>query len=143
MKEILAYKKCFVCGVENEIGLKAKFFDDNGVAKTEFITPSQFEGYKGLFHGGILATLLDEVMIKAVLARGIFAVTAEMTVRYKLPVPTGALVRFEGKIVSSKGRVHVTEGLAIGDDGQVYAVSVGTYLEAKPELKEKLKGSVE
>ncbi len=142
MKEILAYKKCFVCGVENEIGLQAKFYDVDGIAQTEFITPSQFEGYKGLFHGGILATLLDEVMIKAVLARGIFAVTAEMTVRYKLPVPTGARVRFIGKIVAVKGRMYSTEGEALGDDGQVYAVASGVYLEAKPEMKEKLKGSV-
>jgi uncharacterized protein (TIGR00369 family) len=143
MKEIAAYKGCFVCGRENINGLQAKFVYDGEQAFTELIAGEQFEGYKGIYHGGILATLLDEVMIKAVLARGVFAVTAEMTVRYKRPVKTGEKIRFVGRVVSHKGRLYHTEGEAVGEDDQPYATSTGICLEAKPDLKTKLIESID
>jgi uncharacterized protein (TIGR00369 family) len=143
MKEIVAYRKCFVCGRENDGGLKAKFFYDGERAITEVIASAQFEGYKGLYHGGILAALLDEVMIKAVLARGIFAVTAEMTIRYKRPIKTGERVRLIGKITSHKGRLYLTDGEALGDDDLPFATATGSYIEAKPDLKDQLTDSLE
>lgn len=143
MKEVLSYPGCFVCGGKNLHGLKAKFYFDGEKAFTEFIAAESFEGYKGIFHGGIVASLLDEVMIKAILATEIFAVTAEMTVRYRLPVRTGEKIRFVGKVVSSKGRHFTTEGEAVSEDGTVYATATGIYLEARPNLKEQLLQSLE
>ena len=143
MEEIAAYKGCFVCGQENVDGLKAKFVYDGERALTEIVANQKFEGYKGIYHGGILATLLDEVMIKAVLAHGVFAVTAEMTLRYKRPVNTGERIRFIGRVVSHKGRLYQTEGEALGDDGRPYAVATGICIEAKPELRGKLAESIE
>ena len=99
---------------------------------------TEFEGYKGIFHGGVIASLLDEVMIKAILARDLYTVTAEMTVRFQLPVHTGDRIRLLGRITSHKGRMYRTEGSAIGDDGQVFATATGVYLEAKKELKDEL-----
>jgi uncharacterized protein (TIGR00369 family) len=138
MKEIVRYRRCFVCGDENQHGLKAKFFEHEGGAITEVLAEPGFEGYHGLYHGGVLASLLDEVMIKAVLARGVFAVTAEMTIRYKKPVPIGARIRLTGKIVGRRGRVFDTEGEATGADGVVFATASGRYLEAGTELKSQL-----
>ncbi len=143
MKEIVSYKKCFVCGLQNAGGLKARFLFDGTQAFTEMTASEQFEGYQGIYHGGILATLLDEVMIKAILARGIFAVTAELTVRFKRPVTTGDRIRFSGKVTSVKGRLYATEGEAVGDDERPYATATGLYMEAKPELRDRLKTSVE
>lgn len=143
MKEILSYKKCFVCGQQNLHGLKARFHFDGERALTKIVASEEFEGYQGLYHGGILATLLDEVMIKAILARGIFAVTAEMTIRFKRPVTTGDRIRFVGRVVSVKGRLYSTEGEALGDDGVAYATASGLYLEAKPGLKDLLTRSLE
>lgn len=110
---------------------------------TELVATESFEGYKGIFHGGVVASLLDEVMIKAILARDIYAVTAEMTIRYRLPVRTGERIRFVGKVVNSKGRLYTTAGEAVGIDGTVYASATGTYLQAKPDLKEQLLQSLE
>ena len=143
MKEVLSYPGCFVCGGRNSHGLKARFFYDGEYAVTELTATEAFEGYKGIFHGGIVASLLDEVMIKAILARDVYAVTAEMTVRYRLPVRTGELVRFAGKVISTKGRLITTEGEAIGEGGKLYASATGTYLEAKPDLKTRLLQSLE
>jgi acyl-coenzyme A thioesterase PaaI-like protein len=143
MKEILRYSGCFVCGEKNERGLQAKFFFDGSKAYADIIADRAFEGYKSIFHGGITATLLDEVMIKALLAQEKFTVTAEITVRYHAPVQTGDSIRFSGWMTKQKGRIFYTEGEAIGKDGQKFASATGVYVEADPKLKEKLLTSIE
>ena len=76
-------------------------------------------------------------------SKGIYTVTAEMTVRYKKPVQTGDTVRFVGRIVESRGRLYSTEGEALDSNGEPYATATARYLEAKPELKSKLVRSIE
>ena len=142
MKEVLRYSNCFVCGDLNPGGLKAKFFFDGKKAYTEIATDSRFEGYKGIYHGGVLSSLLDEIMIKAILANETYAVTAEMTVRFLLPVKTGDKLSITGWVRSHKGRLYLTEGEAVNSEGQMVASASGKYVEAKPELKALLKRSV-
>lgn len=142
MKEIVRYSHCFVCGDKNEHGLQAKFYDVDGEAVTELVTDEIFAGYRGLYHGGITSTLLDEVMIKAILARGIMVVTAEMTVRFKQPIKTGEKLRLVGRVLNSRGRVYHTEGEAVGVGGTVYATATGTYIEAGDTLKATLAESI-
>ena len=122
---------------------KARFFYDGERAIAELTATEAFEGYKGIFHGGIVASMLDEVMIKAILARGVFAVTAEITVRFRNPVPIGGKLRLTGRVLQSRGRLYTTEGEAIGVDGTVFATASGTYLEARDELKSKLVQSLD
>lgn len=144
MKEVVKYHKCFVCGDQNVAGLKARFFFDGHAATTEIVADESFEGYRGIYHGGIIATLLDEVMIKALLARGIYAVTAELTVKFKRPVRTGDRVLFSGREVSStRDRIFVTEGQAVGNDGILYAQATGKYVAAGPELRKELEQSID
>jgi uncharacterized protein (TIGR00369 family) len=143
MKEILRYPKCFVCGEQNPSGLKAKFFEQDGAAVTEVVADSSFEGYKGIYHGGIISALLDEVMIKAILAQGIYAVTAEMTIRFRRPVAVGETLKFRGKIVSRRSRLFSTEGEVIGGDGTLCASATGKYVEAREDLRTRLVQSTE
>lgn len=139
MKEIVRYHKCFVCGENNHHGLKAKFYWDGEKAFTELSAEEVFEGYPGIYHGGIISTLLDEVMIKAILADEIYAVTAEMTVKYKRPVKVGDRLKFTGRVESSKGRIYYTVGEVTDETGNLFATATGKYLEAKSDLKESLK----
>ncbi len=143
MEEIVKYSRCFVCGDCNEHGLQARFFFDGEKAVSEIVARDTFEGYRGIYHGGVISAMLDEVMIKAILAKGIYAVTAEMTVRFHRPVPTGKHLRFVGRQTAARGRIYLTEGEATGPEGEVYATAKGKYIEARPELKAKLKESVE
>ena len=143
MKEVLKYSGCFVCGEKNDNGLKARFYYDGKQAVTEVHALEQFEGYRGIYHGGIVSTLLDEVMIKAILALDRYAVTAEITVRFLQPVRTGEKLRLVGRVTKSKGRVFLTEGTAMGEDGQVFATATGKYIEADDDLKATLMDSVE
>ncbi len=139
----MKYSGCFVCGDKNETGLKARFYFDGEQAVTEVVASERFEGYRGIYHGGIVSTLLDEVMIKAILARDRYAVTAEITVRFLQPIRTGDKITFTGKVTKSKGRVFLTEGKATGENGQILATATGRYVEPDATLKAALMNSVE
>lgn len=143
MDEIVRFSGCFVCGDKNPHGLNARFFWDGTNAITETLAIEQFEGYKGIYHGGIISTLLDEVMVKAILATGRYAVTAEITVRFLEPVRTGVRFRCIGRIVQQRGRLFHTTGEAVGEDGTVYARAEARFLEGNAELGQALRDSLE
>jgi len=143
MKEIAKYSGCFVCGQQNEIGLKARFYWDGEKAVCDITAAELYEGYKDIFHGGIISTLLDEIMIKALLAEDLFVVTAEMTVRFRLPVFSGDKIHFEGRKIDRKGIVYLTEGRAVNQNGDVVAEANGKYVKPKSDLAEKLKTSLD
>ncbi len=143
MDEIVRFSGCFVCGDKNPHGLNARFFWDGTNATTETLAIEQFEGYKGIYHGGIIATLLDEVMVKSILATGHYAVTAEITVRFIKPLRTGTRFRCVGRIVDHKGRLYHTTAEAIGEDGTVYARAEARFLDGKADLVDELKSSLE
>ncbi len=143
MKEIVKYGGCFVCGDKNPIGLGVKFYERDGGATAEFVPKEVLEGYKGLLHGGILSSLLDEVMIKAVLVKNIYCVTAELAVRYKKPIEISDKLMLFGYIEKKNGRVFTTRGWAKNRNGEVAAEAQGKYFIPKPSEVEKLKESLE
>lgn len=142
MKEILKYDGCFVCGDHNAIGLKARFHYENNQAITEIVADQRFEGYKGIYHGGIISTVLDEIMIKAILAENKFAVTAEITIRFHLPINTGDKLRITGRVKETKGRIFYTEAKAVRNETELVASASGKCIEAKPELRDRLVQSI-
>ena len=141
MKEIARYHNCFVCGDRNPTGIQARFFFDGATAHSDVTAKPAFEGYRGIYHGGVVSTLLDEIMVKSILALGVQAVTAEMTVRYIHPVRTGDKLHLSGAVTSHKGRLYVTEGQAVNGEGVVVATATGKYLEARKDLKAVLEQS--
>ncbi|MEP0828244.1 MAG: PaaI family thioesterase [bacterium] len=143
MIEIARYSGCFICGDQNQYGLKVKFFYKEGKAVAECTAQQHFEGYKDIYHGGITASLLDEVMIKALLARHIFAMTVELTVKFHKAVQIGQHLNLEGVVESQKGRLYITRGEMRLDSGEVAASASGKYLEVREDMKGKLLTSLE
>ncbi len=92
---------CFVCGRENPAGLNLDFSFVDGRASAEFILRKSFQGYKDIVHGGVIAAILDEAMIKAALAQGIHAVTAAIAVRFTNPLLAGEKGTVEAEITKS------------------------------------------
>ncbi len=126
------YDNCFVCGAANPIGLKLQFTSDaDGTARAELNLRDHFEGYPGVIHGGIVSTLLDEVMAKAVLHSGKIAFTARLQVSFRHPVPANAKLHLEGWIVSSKTRTIVTAARLYDASGD-YAEAEGVFIVPKP-----------
>jgi uncharacterized protein (TIGR00369 family) len=142
MKEIAAIPKCFVCGQKNQVGLKARFFWDGEKALCDITADETYAGYKKILHGGIVATLLDEVMIKSLLAKGIFAVTAEINVRFMKPVYAGDRLHFEGWKTDQERTVHFTRGQVTNQDGETVAEATARYVKPGRELGEKLRQSL-
>ncbi|MEW5994598.1 MAG: hotdog fold domain-containing protein [Candidatus Zixiibacteriota bacterium] len=142
MKEIVAYPGCFVCGLKSQIGLKARFFWDGKKAFCDITADEEYAGYKGILHGGIVATLLDEVMIKALLAEELLVVTAEITVRFKKPVYSGDRLHLEGWKIGEKEAVYFTKGQAINHNGITVAKATGRYVKSTNGLSDKLRESL-
>lgn len=143
-ERIINYRGCFVCGEDNPAGLKLDFFFDreNRKAWAEFIPAREHEGYPDLLHGGIISSLLDEVMAKAILTEEIPVVTSRLNVEFKKPAPIGEKLRAEGWITGHKTRAYFAAGRLLGSDGRVIAVASGVYIRAEGELIKKLSKSL-
>ena len=104
---------CFCCGPKNPIGLKLEFETTaDGRMRTIWTPRKEHQGFKDIVHGGLVATVLDEVMVRLLYLRGISAVTAGMETKWIEPVRWGAPYRFEGWIVQDRGRAVITEAEA-------------------------------
>ncbi len=124
-------KLCFCCGADNERGLHlAIAYPDKGVAETSLEVPRWFSGWKHVTHGGLLATLLDEIMAHACVSMDQRAVTAEITVRFQKVVETGSTIRAVGKVEEARGRVLLTRGWIYDADGAVAAEATARFLAA-------------
>lgn len=143
MELIRRYSKCFVCGDKNESGLKVDFFYDGGMAKAEFIPDGRFQGYKKILHGGIISSLLDEVMIKAVIAKKLLVVTAEIEVKFLKPVRIGERLVLEGKVIEEKGKIFEAEGKVWNSKEEVVATGKGKFFKVTEEMKRVLEESLE
>jgi uncharacterized protein (TIGR00369 family) len=128
-----AQNRCFGCGSANPIGLHLEFFldrDHRVVCLTSLA--DTFEGPRGYAHGGIIATILDETMSKAVRARGFTAMTRHMEVDYQRPVPIGAPLRLEGRVTHNEGRKHWSEASILDEKGSLLAHSKALFIEINP-----------
>lgn len=125
-----AQNRCFGCGEANDGGLHLKFLlaEDGTVVSLPTIS-DWFEGPVGYLHGGIIATLLDEAMSKAVRASGRTAMTRHMEVEYLRPVPSGVAIRMESSVTRSEGRKHWTEARIQDQSGVTLAKSKGLFVE--------------
>jgi uncharacterized protein (TIGR00369 family) len=102
--------------------------------------PRRFEGWEGIVHGGILCTILDEVMAWALVAQDNWGVTARMSIEFRKPVTVGQAVRAEGWITEDRRRIHVTAGRILdAATGAELAVAQATYVAASDTRKRELK----
>jgi uncharacterized protein (TIGR00369 family) len=125
-----AQNRCFGCGQANPLGLRLQFLQapDGSVVCPATIGAS-FEGPPGYLHGGIIATLLDESMSKAVRSKGLTAMTRHMEIDYRRPIPSGAPIRLEARVVRNEGRKHWTEASVLNNEGTALAQAKGLFVE--------------
>jgi uncharacterized protein (TIGR00369 family) len=135
MKAIPNYPYCFVCGDKNKRGLNVRFYASDGKAKAEFTPTKELQGYKNILHGGIISTLLDEVMIQAIIAQGILTFTSQIEVKFKNPARIGEKLLLEGEVVEDRGKIIMTKGEAAKTDGTILAVSTGKFFRIRGEMK--------
>jgi acyl-coenzyme A thioesterase PaaI-like protein len=133
-------RMCFVCGLENKSGLRASFYETKpGMVELDWIASEEYQGYPGVLHGGVVATLLDEVAGRTTMSGDPprFMVTMKMEIRYRKPVPiqqplhiTGELVRDRGRFAESVARIFLPGG-SLGAEAIVWlAMPADSFLQA-------------
>lgn len=130
---------CFACGGSNPIGMRLKIEIGDGVARSSWVAGDDFVGWSDKVHGGIIATLLDEVMAWAPSSFDSWAVTAEMTIRYRSPASPGEELLATGRVVGRRRRIYEVRGEVATADGRLIAEGTGRYLGAAPSEKAELK----
>lgn len=112
---------CFVCGEDNPIGLHLSFKEENDTYITTFTPGPEHQSYNGVLHGGLISTLLDEIMARYLYARGQTAVTAKLEVRFRAPTPIGQPLTISGRIIGQKGKMYEMAGSVALPDGTITA----------------------
>jgi uncharacterized protein (TIGR00369 family) len=132
--------RCFACGELNEHGLQLELHADEHGCWTELSLDERFQGWETVAHGGIVATILDEVMAWSVIGRGTWGVTARLNLAFRRPILTGKPIRAEGWVVEDKRRTIRTEGRVLDAATlEVLASAEGTFMAAPPDQLEILK----
>jgi len=138
----LAPHACFACGELNVHGLRLDLHVADDTCWAELTLLPDFQGWEGIAHGGIVATILDEVMAWSLAASDSWGYTARMSIDFRRPIPVGARIRGEGRVTERRRRLFATEGRIVDPvGGMVYATATGTYVAApearRAELKER------
>jgi uncharacterized protein (TIGR00369 family) len=130
---------CFACGGTNPIGMHLAIELGEGTASTTWVARDDFVGWEEKVHGGILATLLDEVMAWAPSSYDSWAVTAEMTIRYRAPANPGEDLSARAWVTERRRRIYHVKGEVRGADNRLIAEAEGRFLGASPSEKAELK----
>jgi acyl-coenzyme A thioesterase PaaI-like protein len=131
---------CFACGTLNTGGLQLTLHLEERRSWTALELDRRFEGWEGMAHGGIVCTILDEVMAWALVAEDNWGVTARMQVEFHKPVPIARPLRAEGWITRVRRRIVDTEArLVDAETGVELATATGTYVAADEARKQELR----
>lgn len=125
-------RNCFCCGSYNEFGLHAEFFElEDGRLVARFTPGKNHQSYPGRTHGGISATLLDEVIGRSimVLEPDIWGVTVEFSLRYRKPVPLDIPLQAVARVTENNRRLFRGEGELLLPDGTVAVSASGRYMK--------------
>jgi acyl-coenzyme A thioesterase PaaI-like protein len=131
---------CFACGELNEHGLHLELHVDAEGCWTELTLEPRFQGWESVAHGGIVASILDEVMAWSVIGRDTWGVTARLAVAFRRPIPIGRPIRAEGWVTEDRRRTFRTAGRILDrETGEVLAKGEGAFVAAPPEQLAALK----
>src|SRR5271154_4105824 len=122
---------CFGCGGANERGMQLAFEQDDATRHIRgvFRIGPEYQGGPGFLHGGIVATLLDEVMAKVSRFEKDIAVTGELTIEYLKPIPVDEELTVEGWEIERNGRLRIRQGEIRDAAGAVLARGRGKFVE--------------
>jgi len=137
LKKQYLSKMCFVCGVKNDFGLHANFYETDANELVALINPSeQHQGYPGRMHGGIAAAILDETMGRSICNgkdEQIWSVTLELKTKFRKPIPLGQELKIVGRVTSEGNRSFEGTGEIVLLNGEIAVSAEGKYLKVNIE----------
>ena len=121
-----------------------RFETDGRTVHARFLPQPDHIGFRGVVHGGILSTVLDEIMVWACAVRTRrFAYCAELNVRFINAVAPGIEIRVTGELVANrKNRLFEARGSLVDGAGKVLADAAGKYLPLKPDESSGMLGDL-
>lgn len=129
------HPRCIVCSQENPQGMRVQYMlSDNGRVSCDFDCNLTFQGYPDRVHGGIIASLIDGAMTHCLFFHGITAVTAELNVRYCLPVRTDLKATVRGWIEKNTSRLHLVKADIVQGD-EVKVTATGKFMSLSDPVK--------
>ncbi|HZV33384.1 MAG TPA: PaaI family thioesterase [Verrucomicrobiae bacterium] len=133
MRELPHTASCFVCGERNISGLKLRFETDGKIVRAKFVPRPEYIGFKQTVHGGIIATVLDEIMVWACAVQTRrFAYCAELNVRFLSPLRPGEETIATAELIENRrDKLFEAKGELRNRSGQLLAGATGKYLPIK------------
>ena len=136
---------CFGCGRNNPFGLKLNFEWDGKTVKTEFTPTKFYQGWPGIVHGGIIASILDEAMSYAIHFKGLNCLTAKMQIRFKRPAPldeplgiTSSVIRKTKNLIETRASICLRDGTLLSEGtGTHFIVEAQTNTSSQEEKHQK------
>jgi acyl-coenzyme A thioesterase PaaI-like protein len=119
---------CVVCGAHNPKGLQIEFQEGLHGVEAHWVPTEDWESFQGTVHGGIITTVLDEAMSKAVIARNWEALTVDLRVRFRDRVSPGEELRVRGWVVEKRQRRILTEATLMTGTGVERVHAWATFL---------------
>lgn len=123
--------RCFGCSEINPIGLKLRFSYKDDEAVTKWVPKEEYQGWPGILHGGITATILDEVMAKLIEHKGIWAVTGEMNIKYVKKIEIGKELIARAWIEKGTKKIFYVRAHIQNKDKEVLAEGSGKYFRVR------------
>lgn len=123
---------CLVCGIENDLGLKANFYElENNELVAICDTKEWHQSYPGRMHGGMSAAILDETIGRAISLSNdeIWGVTVSLDIKYKKPVPTDCTIKVVGRIIKENRKLFEGTGEIILPNGEIAVTATGKYMK--------------
>jgi uncharacterized protein (TIGR00369 family) len=131
---------CFGCSPINPSGLQMKFYTNDVSVFSAVTVPKHLCGWNNLIHGGVLSTILDEIMSwAAIYLLKRITLTKSMTIDFLKPVYIGHPLKAEGKVLELRGRHEaVMEGILSDSDGTIYTRSTAHFAIFSPAVARRL-----
>lgn len=125
-------KKCIVCGLKNDLGLKTSFYElENGELVAICKPKDEHQSYPGRLHGGMSAALLDETIGRTICINNpdIWGVTIDLSMKFRKPVPLNEEIKIVGRITKESRRGFEGTGEIILKNGDVAVSAQGKYIK--------------
>lgn len=125
-------KDCFICGIENKLGVNASFYEmEDGKLYSLFKFKPEHQSFPQRTHGGVISALLDELIGRAIWIKDdtIWGVTIDLNIKYRKPVPYDVPLKAIGEIINENKRIFEGVGAIYDMEGNMLAEGKATYFK--------------
>jgi acyl-coenzyme A thioesterase PaaI-like protein len=134
------YQACFGCGGRNPHGLALVFRVEGDEIVADYTPDERFQGFPGVLHGGVLATMLDETLSRAAVYAGKWMMTARLEIRYRRAAPIGQALRVSAQPTQVRSRMVSARGVVrLASDPQViFAEAEGVFMPITADYEREM-----